>query len=74
MVAQLDFAADGIWRPAASLVPLTDAQWLLVEQDAVNLTSAATLITTAGTGDNDAVWVKDSECARWASEKCRQCA
>lgn len=68
MVAQLDFAADGIWRPAASLVPLTDAQWLLAEQDAVNLISAATLITTAGTGDNDAVWVKDSEWRRWASE------
>jgi hypothetical protein len=68
MVAQLDFAADGIWRPAASLVPLTDAQWLLAEQDAVNLISAATLITTVGTGDNDAVWVRDSEWRRWASE------
>lgn len=68
MVAQLDFAADGIWRPAASATPLTDAQWLLAEQDAVNLISAATLITTPGTGDSDALWVKDPEWRRWATE------
>lgn len=68
MVAQLDFAADGIWRPAASETPLTDAQWLLAEQDAVNLISAATLITTAGTGDKDALWVKDPEWRRWSRE------
>lgn len=68
MVAQLDFAADGIWRPAASVAPLTDAQWLLAEQDAVNLISAATLITTPGTGGNDALWVQDPEWRRWASE------
>lgn len=68
MVAQLDFAADGIWRPAASETPLTDTQWLLAEQDAVNLISAGTLITTPGTGDNDAAWVKDPEWRRWSRE------
>lgn len=68
MVAQVDFAADGIWRPAASEQPLTETQWLLAEQDAVNLISAVTLMTTAGTGDNDAAWVKDPEWRRWSRE------
>jgi cytochrome c5 len=68
MVAMVDFAADGIWRPAVSEKPLTNNQWLLAEQDAVNLVAAATLITTAGTGVNDAVWVADPDWRRWATD------
>ena len=68
MVALVDFAADGIWRPAASEVPLTDAQWLLAEQDAYNLIASTTLMTTRGTGTNDANWIKDPDWRRWASE------
>jgi cytochrome c5 len=68
MVAMVDFAADGIWRPAASETPLTDKQWLLAEQDAVNLVASTTLITTAGTGVNDAEWVTEPDWRRWAKE------
>lgn len=68
MVALVDFAADGIWRPAASEIPLTDKQWLLAEQDAVNLIASATLITTPGTGVNDAQWVAEPDWRRWATE------
>lgn len=68
MVAVIDFAADGIWRPAASETPLTDAQWLLVQQDAVAISAAATLITLPGTGINDAAWVKAEDWRRWATE------
>jgi hypothetical protein len=68
MVAMVDFAADGIWRPAVSEKPLTNNQWLLAEQDAVNLVAAATLITTAGTGVNDAAWIADPDWRQWATD------
>jgi hypothetical protein len=68
MVALIDFAADGIWRPAASEVPLSDDQWRLAEQDAYNLIASTTLMTTPGTGAHDAEWVKDSDWRRWTKE------
>jgi hypothetical protein len=68
MVALVDFAADGVWRPAASEIALSDDQWLLAEQDAINLIASATLITTPGTGANDAQWVEDADWRRWATE------
>ncbi len=68
MVALVDFAADGVWRPAASEMGLSDEQWLLAEQDAINLIASTTLITTPGTGANDAQWVKDPDWRRWATE------
>jgi len=68
MVAMVDFAADGIWRPAASETPLTDRQWLYVQQDATNLVASASLMTSVGTGVNDAVWVEDPDWRRWSEE------
>lgn len=68
MVAMVDFAADGVWRPAASETPLTDTQWRLAEQDAVNLIASTTLITTAGQGVNDAMWVEADDWRRWVRE------
>jgi cytochrome c5 len=68
MVSMVDFAADGIWRPAAQDTPMTDAQWRLAEKDATDLIASATLITTAGTGMNDAAWVEDADWSRWSFE------
>jgi hypothetical protein len=68
MVALVDFAADGVWRPAAMETGLTQDQWLLAEQDSINLIASATLITTPGTGANDAAWVTDPDWRRWATE------
>jgi hypothetical protein len=68
MVALVDFAADGIWRPVASPYGMSPDQWLLAEQDAYNLIASTTLMTTAGTGENDAEWVKDPQWRRWAQE------
>jgi hypothetical protein len=68
MVAMVDFAADGIWRPVASPYGLSADQWLLAEQDAYNLIASTTLITTAGTGEMDAEWVKDPDWRRWSRE------
>ncbi|HEX5007743.1 MAG TPA: hypothetical protein VFV70_11555, partial [Hyphomonadaceae bacterium] len=47
---------------------LTQDQWLLAEQDAINLIASTTLITTPGTGEHDADWVKDPDWRRWATE------
>ena len=68
MVALIDFAADGVWRPAASEMALNDQQWLLAEQDAINLIASTSLITMAGTGAHDAEWVGDPDWRRWSTE------
>lgn len=68
MVALVDFAADGVWRPGASETPLSDRQWLFAEQDAINLIASASLITMAGNGANDAQWVAEDDWRRWATE------
>jgi hypothetical protein len=68
MVALVDFAADGVWRPPAQDEPMTDRQWLLAEQDAKNLIASATLITMAGKGDNDAGWVTKEDWRRWSAD------
>jgi cytochrome c5 len=68
MVSMVDFAADGIWRPAAQEAPLSDRQWRLIEKDATDLIASATLITTAGAGVNDAAWVADADWRRWSFE------
>lgn len=67
MVGPVDFAADGIWRPAAQET-LTEQEWMLVEQDAISLIASATLITTAGTGDQDAMWVEQADWRQWTQE------
>jgi hypothetical protein len=68
MVALVDFAADGVWRPAASETPLTDTQWALIDQNAVNLIAAASLITMKGQGVNDEVWIVNPDWRRWSLE------
>ena len=67
MVAFMDFAADGIWRPAAR-DELSDAEWLLVEQESVRLMLAATLTTMPGEGVNDLEWIADPDWRRYANE------
>lgn len=68
MVAMVDFAADGVWRPPAMDEPMTERDWLLAEQDAKNLIAASTLITMAGTGANDEEWVTHPDWRRWAAD------
>jgi hypothetical protein len=68
MVALVDFSADGVWRPAASETPLTDIQWALADQSAVNLIASASLITMRGAGVNDGAWVVNPDWRRWSIE------
>lgn len=66
MVGTLDFAADGIWRPAALKTNLTDDEWLLAQQDATTLVAATSLmsIPTVG-GERDARFVTDPQWRQW---------
>lgn len=68
MVALVDFSADGVWRPAASEQPLTDYDWLLAEQDAMNLVAGTVLMSVPGTGAGDAAWVADDDWRRWTEQ------
>src|ERR1700689_5797734 len=52
MRASVQIPADGIWG-AAGGDKLSDDQWLLADQDSINLLAAASLIATPGTGKND---------------------
>lgn len=68
MVSLVDFAADGVWRPAAQETEITDEQWLYIVQDATNLVVSTTLMTTPGTGVNDAEWVQNADWRMWSQE------
>jgi len=68
MVSLVDFAADGVWRPAAQETEITDEQWLYIVQDATNLVVSTTLMTTPGTGANDAEWVQNADWRMWSQE------
>lgn len=67
MVGFLDRAADGVWQPAAK-DELTDAEWKLVEQEAINIILASTLTTMPGTGIEDLKWVQDRDWLRYTNE------
>src|SRR5579872_3131003 len=56
MRAAIEIPADGLWA-AQGAEKLTDEGWLLVEQDAIQLIGASSLVAHAGTGKNDAKWV-----------------
>jgi len=47
---------------------LSEEDWQLADQDAVNLIVAATLISRAGTGKNDAKWVANADWQGWSRD------
>ena len=55
MRASIEIPANGIWA-AAGGDKLSDDEWQLADQDAVNLIAASTLVASGGTGKNDAKW------------------
>jgi len=67
MRASVQIPADGIWG-AAGGDKLSDDEWLLAEQDSVNLLAAATLIGLPGTGKNDRTWVASPDWQSWVRE------
>jgi hypothetical protein len=67
MRASVEIPADGIWA-AEGADKLSDEDWQLADQDAVNLIVASTVIASAGTGKNDKKWVANSDWQSWVRD------
>lgn len=67
MRANVEIPADGLWA-AATREKLSDAEWLLAEQDATNLVASASFIAGAGTGPKDKGWQANADYQRWAKD------
>jgi cytochrome c553 len=66
MAGIIDFSAHGVFETSTSEIPLTESDWRAAGLASINLIGSATLITSAGTGPDDAEWVSDPEWRRWA--------
>ena len=67
MRASIEIPADGIWA-AEGADKMSEEDWQLADQDAVNLIAATTLLATAGTGKNDAKWVANADWQGWTRD------
>jgi hypothetical protein len=65
MRADVEVPAGGVWA-AQGLEKLSDDDWLLVDQDAVSLIAAASLISQPGTGKDDKTWSAGADWQAWA--------
>jgi hypothetical protein len=67
MRASVEIPADGIWAVEGN-EKMTDEDWALADQDAVNLIVASAVIAHPGTGKNDAAWTKAKDWQGWATD------
>ena len=67
MRASIEVPADGLWA-AEGADKLTDDDWLLVDQDAVQLIGATSLAAHAGAGKNDRKWVANADWQAWVRD------
>jgi len=67
MRASVEIPADGIWA-AEGADKLSEEDWQLADQDSVNLIAATTLLTSSGTGTNDAKWVASADWQTWVRD------
>jgi hypothetical protein len=67
MRAAIEIPADGLWA-AEGTEKLTDEDWLLVEQDSIQLIAATSLVARPGTGKNDARWVAGADWQAWTRD------
>ena len=67
MRASVEIPADGIWA-AEGAEKLSEDDWQLADQDAVNLIAATALISRTGTGKNDAKWVANADWQNWVRD------
>jgi Cytochrome C' len=67
MRASIEIPADGLWA-AEGADKLTDEDWLLVDQDSVQLIAATSLVARGGTGKNDAKWVANADWQAWTRD------
>jgi hypothetical protein len=67
MRASIEVPANGIWASEAA-DKLSEEDWQLADQDAVNLIAATTLLAAGGTGKNDAKWVANADWQAWVRD------
>ncbi len=67
MRANVEIPADGVWG-VTSEEKLSDAQWLLAEQDATNVIASASFIASAGAGPKDKAWQANANYQAWAKD------
>ena len=67
MRASVEIPADGIWA-AEGAEKMSEEDWQLADQDAVNLIAATTLVSTAGTGRHDRKWVAHADWQSWVRQ------
>jgi cytochrome c556 len=67
MRASVEIPADGIWA-AEGADKLSEDDWQLADQDAVNLIAATTLLASGGTGQHDAKWVANADWQTWVRD------
>jgi len=67
MRASVEIPADGIWA-AEGADKLSEDDWQLADQDAVDLIAATTLLASGGTGQNDAKWVANPDWQNWVRD------
>ena len=67
MRASVEIPADGIWGAQAA-DKLSDADWLLADEDSVALANAASLISLQGTGKEDAARLARPDWGPWAAD------
>jgi hypothetical protein len=68
MVALVDQAAHGIWDGANQDRDLTDREWLLIEQHALQLAAAGSVISLGGTGPADRGWMLSPAWQDWSNK------
>lgn len=62
MVTMIDNASHVLWDvEVEGQAPKDEADWLEVEDHALQIAAAGTLIQLGGTGPSDAAWVKETE-------------
>ncbi|HWX78945.1 MAG TPA: cytochrome c [Steroidobacteraceae bacterium] len=67
MRASIEIPADGLWA-AAGADKLSEEDWQLADQDAVNLIAATAQLASPGTGKNDRKWVSHADWQSWVRE------
>jgi hypothetical protein len=64
MRASIEVPADGLWA-AEGAEKLSPEDWLLADQDAIQLIGATTLVSRGGRGKNDRKWVANTDWQAW---------
>jgi cytochrome c553 len=67
MRASIEIPADGLWA-AQGADKLSEEDWQLADQDAVQLIGATTLASRGGKGKHDQEWVSKADWQGWMSD------